>query len=404
MTAAATQHQEYSGKRLKLTQASQVRARKVLFLSKEPPIPIGTLTVLAGPSGIGKTTIAESYLARLTRGTLDGVYKGKPQSVIVLSPEDDEAAITRPRLEAAGADLDKVYFMSSTRRTETGEMEAMIQFPADTPMLLEAVQRTGAAAILLDPIASVISGNLDKREDVRASFDRLAAEVAKVHQLAILLVAHNRKGVGQVRHMVSGSTAITDAARSVLAVAKDEETDSVVLAVDKSSYSTAEGMNLAYKLVSVDVPLANGQVTTVARAEYVGKSEISVAELHARHSGEEQDNDDRNAAQAFLLDYLSNKPGCEGNAGEVIKAGRASGFSDNDMKNARKRSRNPRIKTQKSKNFGGDWVWTLDYGDPEGVTKGSKGSGINTPTPLTPSVTPSSERLAPVTLIGRDQR
>ncbi|WP_420095444.1 AAA family ATPase, partial [Brevibacterium sediminis] len=144
-------------KQLKLKQASSVTARKTHFLSIEPPIPLGTLTVIAGPSGIGKTTIAERYCAQVTTGDLDGIYKGKPQTVIILSPEDDEAAITRPRLEAAGADLDKIYFMSSTRRTETGEMEAMISVPADTPLLIEAVKQTNAATILLDPIASIIS-------------------------------------------------------------------------------------------------------------------------------------------------------------------------------------------------------------------------------------------------------
>lgn len=398
MSTAQDQHQ--AEKQLKLVRASEVRARKVLFISHVPPLPLGTLTVLAGPSGIGKTTIAEGYLAQATTGALDGIYKGKPQNVLVLSPEDDEAAITRPRLEAAGADLERVFFMSSTRRTETGEMEAMIQFPADINLLVEAVKQTNAAVVLLDPIASIISGNLDKREDVRASFDRLAAEVAKEHQLAILLVAHNRKGGGQVRHMVSGSTAITDAARSVLAVAKDEENDTVVLAVDKSSYSTAEGMNLAYQLTSVEVPLANGQTTTVARADFVGQSEITVAELHARHSGEEQAEDDRNAAQAFLIDYLGNQADGEAKAGEVIRAARASGFNETEVKNARKRCRNPKISTQKSKSFGGEWVWALDYPSSEGVTKASKVSGDQYMTPLTPSVTPSSRALAPVTPIG----
>lgn len=386
-------------KQLKLRRASDVKARRVLFISEEPPIPLGTLTVLAGPSGIGKTTIAERYCAQATRGDLDGIYKGKPQSVLILSPEDDEAAITRPRLEAAGADLDRVFFMSSTRRTETGEMEAMIQFPADTPLLIDAVKQTNAAIVLLDPIASVISGNLDKREDVRASFDRLAAEVAKEHRLAILLVAHNRKGAGQVRHMVSGSTAITDAARSVLAVAKDEENDTVVLAVDKSSYSTAEGTNLAYKLTSVDVPLANGHTTTVARADFIGQSDVTVAELHARNSGEEQAEDDRNAAQRFLLDYLQGKPGLEAEAGDVLKAGRAAGFNDSELKDARRRCRRPRIASRKS-GFGAGWVWGVDTDELQGGTKVAKVAGDQITPPSPPSVPPSQDQLAKVTPIG----
>lgn len=397
--AATAERQEQPSKLLKLTRASDIKARKVHFIATDL-IPMGTLTVLSGNSGIGKTTIALSYLAQLTRGTLDGFYKGKPQSVLVLSPEDDEASVTRPRLEAAGADLERVHFMSATRRTATGDIDSYVQFPEDTPMLIEAVKQTSAALVMIDPISSLLSGNLDRREDVRASFDRLAAEVAKEHRLGIILIAHNRKGVGQVRHMVSGSTAITDAARSVLAVAKDEENETVVLAVDKSSYSRAEGTNLAYALTTVEVPLGNGQSTEVARADFMGQSEVTVAELHARHSGEEQVEDDRNAAQAFLVDYLSGQPGGEAKAGDVIKAARASGFNETETKNARKRCRKPKISTQKSKSFGGEWVWALDYSTVEGVTKGIKGVSTSNTDTFDTLVTPSGSKLAPVTPIG----
>lgn len=387
----------HEGKRLKLIKASDVRARKVHFLSHEPPIPVGTITVIAGASGIGKTTIAEKYCAQLTRGTLDGLYTGKPQSVIILSPEDDEAAITRPRLEAAGADLDKVYFMSSTRRTETGEMEAMIQFPADTYLLTEAVKETGAVAVLIDPIASVISGNLDKREDVRAAFDRLAAEVAKEYKLAILLVAHNRKGIGQVRHMVSGSTAITDAARSVLAVAKDEENDTVVLAVDKSSYSTAEGINLAYRLTSVEVPLANGQTTTVARADLLGRSEVTVAELHARHSGEAQTEEDRTEIEKHIYEFLFDSGG-SAEAKEVIRAGQALGFKDTDIKKARLRMRDPKIASQRQGfGKGAKYVWLMDS------PMGSMDSHVSNMGTHGTHGEPMASGLAPVTPIGGER-
>ncbi len=385
-------------KRLKLTRAADIRARKVNFLATDL-IPLGTLTVLSGNSGVGKTTIALNYLAQLTRGELEGFYFGKPQSVIILSPEDDEAAITRPRLEAAGADLERVHFMSASRRTANGEIDTYIQFPNDIPLLVEAVKQTGAAAIMIDPIASLIAGNLDKREDVRASFDRLAAEVAKEYQLGIILIAHNRKGTGQVRHMVSGSTAITDAARSVLAVAKNDEDETIVLAVDKSSYSTAEGLNLAYRLTSVEISLANGQTSTVARAECLGASDVTVAELHARHSGEEQVNADRNAAQQFILEHLQGSPGLEAAAGDVLKAGRAAGFNDSEMKDARRRCRDPKVASRKS-GFGAGWVWGVEVEiddpqsspeDTQGGTKVAKVAGFDIQPPSPPSLPPTTE-------------
>lgn len=391
MTAAPTTTPE---KRLKLKRASEVHATRTHFLEKGL-IPIGTSTIFAGASGIGKTTILLSYMAKITRGECDGLYAGKPQNVIVLSPEDDEGAITRPRLEAAGADLDRVHFMAATRTTENGEIDTYVTFPSDIPLLVEAVKQTSAVAVMLDPIASLIEGNLDKREDVRAAFDRLAAEVAKEYQLALVMVAHNKKGMDSVRGKVSGSAAITDAARSVLAVAKNPDDGTVVLSVDKSSYSTAEGTNLAFTLTSVDVPLSRGGVTTVARAECIGASEISVAQLNARQDSGEPIDDDRNAAQQFLLDYLGDQPGGEANARHVINAARSAGFTENDMRNARKRCTSPKIATRRARGEAHGWVWGLEYGTtdvPQGVTQGVKESGAEHHDPLTPSLTPSTEK------------
>lgn len=365
-------------KRLKLQRASEVHATRTHFL-ENGLIPIGTSTIFAGASGIGKTTILLSYMAKITRGECDGLYKGKPQSVIVLSPEDDEGAITRPRLEAAGADLDRVHFMAATRTTENGDVDTYVAFPTDIPLLVDAVKQTGAVAVMLDPIASLIEGNLDKREDVRAAFDRLAAEVAKEFQLALVMVAHNKKGMDSVRSKISGSAAITDAARSVLAVAKNPDDGTVVLSVDKSSYSTAEGTNLAFTLTSVEVPLRRGGTTTVAKADCIGVSEISVAQLNARAPEAEGERDDRNPAQKFLVQYLSEQPGGEALVRHVYAAGNAAGFSQKDLQNARSRCRQPEIHSEKAQSFQGQYLWRLDY-LPEEVskelTKNSKNSDV----------------------------
>ena len=359
MTAAPP---DQAPKRLKLKRASDVHATKTHFI-ENGIIPIGTPTILAGPSGIGKTTIVLAYLAKITRGECDGLYKGKPQSVIVLSPEDDEGSITRPRLEAAGADLDRVHFMAATRTTEGGDVDTYVTFPTDIPLLVEAVKQTGAVAVMLDPIASVIEGNLDKREDVRAAFDRLAAEVAREHQLALIMVAHNKKGMDSVRGRVSGSAAITDAARSVLAVAKNPDDNTVVLSVDKSSYSTAEGTNLAFTLTSVDIPLRRGGFTTVARADCIGVTDVSVAQLNSR----QDDSTDLpelegNAMERHIFTYLR-EAGGSAPANDVIRDGvEQHGFKKDALKVTRSRMRKPAKILSIRSGFGKEasYTWAID--------------------------------------------
>jgi len=59
-----------------------------------------------GPKGIGKTSLATWIAARASRG--DALLGGEPLRVYADSCEDEPAAVLRPRLEAAGGDLDRI--------------------------------------------------------------------------------------------------------------------------------------------------------------------------------------------------------------------------------------------------------------------------------------------------------
>ena len=346
-------------KQLRLTRASDVVSRRTKWLHDDL-LPLGTITVVSGNSGIGKTTIVILWLAMVSNGTLPGEFYGTPQNVLIMSPEDDPAAITRPRLEAAGANLDYVHFISVTRNTGTQEVETSATFPQDLDMLHQAVKQVGAVAVLLDPIASLIDGNLDKREDVRRAFDPLAGELAAKHQLSVILIAHNKKGMDSNRGRISGSGAITDAARSVIVLAKDDETEKIILSVDKSSYSTSEGTNLAYRLVSETVAVSDGGTTGVARAEFLGPSDVSVADITSRQFNGGEEPDDRNEAERFIVDFLTDSGG-EALVKDIEKAGALAGFSTATLRKARLRSKTPPI-TSARKGFGqgARYVWTMD--------------------------------------------
>lgn len=71
----------------------------------------GKITVLAGHPGLGKSQAALDIGAGVTVGRPWPVGGGKPEpgAIIILSAEDDASDTIRPRLEAAGADLDQCY-------------------------------------------------------------------------------------------------------------------------------------------------------------------------------------------------------------------------------------------------------------------------------------------------------
>ena len=77
----------------------------------EPYIPSGTITLIQGDGGEGKTTISEAVAAAVTTSAgLPGKDIAIPRSnVIMQNAEDSHTKSIRPKLEMFGADLDKIY-------------------------------------------------------------------------------------------------------------------------------------------------------------------------------------------------------------------------------------------------------------------------------------------------------
>ncbi|CAH0266134.1 AAA family ATPase [Plantibacter cousiniae (nom. nud.)] len=374
---------------VRLTKASAIRTEKQLEL-KRGQVPLGTLTVVAGRGGEGKSTWVLGWLAEGTHGRLDGDLIGTPITALVVAIEDSWATVMVPRLKAAGADLDRVVQLNVDTTVDTVTRETMPSLPLDVELFREAIRDSGAKVLVLDPASSLMSGDLNKRADARQSLDALAA-LAQDEGIAIVLILHLAKGAGSPSDKLSGSHALRDAVRSVLMVARvSEDTDERVLTVDKSNYSQTMGQSFAFTIEATTVVTDDGETVEVGRSVELGPSSTSVGEVMNKVYGEDQD-DDRNAAQAFIIDYLKHADGCEANAKDVLKAGRAAGFSESELKNARRRARSPQITSGHAASLRGGWVWQLDTSDPEGVTKVSKVPGVQALTPSTPSVTPSSD-------------
>lgn len=101
--------------------------------------------------------------------------------------------------------------------------------------------------LVIDPITSCIDGNTDKRDDVRRSLDPLAATAQELG-IAIIGILHFNKGGGYASDKVSGSHAFRDTVRSLILVAKDDETGECVVTLDKSSYTPQQGASYKYTL------------------------------------------------------------------------------------------------------------------------------------------------------------
>lgn len=274
---------EKTERTLSLTPLATVKTRKQEFLDSECVVPMGTLTLFAGRGGEGKTTLALDYAARVTTGKLKGDYYGHPRQVLVISHEDDPGTQLKPKLQAAGCNVENVSLVSVRVRWADGvtakDVPSLIQ---DLAVIREAIETTDALLVLFDPITSSIEGDGNKVGDVRRSLQPLMALLHE-YNLACIGIAHVNKGAGSnAGDRLSGSHAYRDAARSLLLFATDQDSGDRICTQDKSSYAPNGTGSFKFRLVSVDVPTDDGRTTTVARVEHLGSSEVSVSDIWAR--------------------------------------------------------------------------------------------------------------------------
>lgn len=367
-----------------LTRLSDVEPERVSWLWNGR-IPLGKLVTLDGDPGVGKSTLAVSIAAPVTGSGQwpDGTDCEHPGAVLLMSAEDGLADTIRPRLDAAGADVNQVHAVQGVVVDDQGTLRSPTI--ADIAALESAIRETGSRLVVIDVLMAYLPTGTDshKDQDVRATLSRLAA-LADRTSCTVLLIRHLTKATGRDPiYRGGGSIGIVGAARAGLLVAPDpDDPDRRVLASVKSNLGPAPE-SLAYRLI--DSP-EHG----CARVQWDGTTEHTA---HTLLTLPTSDTEVDNPAKEFILDYLVTHGG-EASAADVLKAGRTAGFNDQELKDARRRSRKPKISTRKA-SFGNGWVWAIDPDErrkpPEGGNQGGEGGG-NQNVPASP---PSKDDLPP---------
>lgn len=210
-----------------------------------------------------------------------------------------------------------------------------------------------------------------KDQDIRSTLSRLGA-LADHTGCTVLLIRHLTKASGRDPiYRGGGSIGIVGAARAGLLVATDpDDPQRRVLAAVKSKLGPVPE-SLSYRLI--DAP-EHG----CARVQWDGTTAHTAHTLLMEPTlGTEADS----PAKDFIKDYLIGHGG-EANAADVLKAGRSVGFNDQELKDARRRSRKPKISSRKG-SFGNGWVWAVD--PDEGGSEGGQGGRSENAPPSPPS-------------------
>lgn len=194
-------------------------------------IPIGYLTIFAGETGAGKSTILADIAARVSTGA---VWPGEtpdqrrePGRVLWLGSEDSIEEMTIPRLTACGANLANIVEITGTRvagslstfslQDDLKEVERWLQYA-------RAEEGRPFHLLVIDPITSYLPGQRLKRVDLsdagqlRSILEpwlRLAGE----QHIAIVCVTHFSKDTSRsMLNRVLGSAAFAQTCRSLCAV------------------------------------------------------------------------------------------------------------------------------------------------------------------------------------------
>lgn len=202
----------------------------------------GKLHLLAAPPGSAKTLLAISIAAFISNNKPfpDGWRLNREGCIVIWSDEDSIEDVLKPRLIAANANLDNIFFIDSMAFNNHDSQP--IDPTVDLRHLSECFPEKEVDLIIFDPITSLIKGDSNKQMDVRNSL-RWVTELAEEKSCAILGITHFTKGTAGTSPVerITGSVAFSALARIALTVLTSPNSDRKVFCIAKSNLGMDRG-------------------------------------------------------------------------------------------------------------------------------------------------------------------
>jgi RecA-family ATPase len=324
---------------LEITKISDVQEEAIRFLV-EPQFPLGTLVICAGDGNVGKSNLLLAVAAALTNGVPlpweRDQSKRKPVNVLFQSAEDGLADTIKPRLMKLKANCDRVHSIND------GEYPLII----GDPRIEEAIIRTGAKLLVLDPISSFVE-NYAGANNIRPQFIALADMAARM-DCCVCGIAHLNKRGGKAQYRTLGSVDVTAVARSVITVGKLPDDEEIRCFIHSKSNLTAPAKPQAFGFDE-----ASGLI-------FLGSVDITLDELldgEYDKKRKEKTPSKRDGAKDFITTTLSNGAAP---AAEMKTLADSAGISKNTLERAKSELGVKSFQRQ------GEWFWTLpDNAEPQ---------------------------------------
>ena len=291
-----------------LTSFADIEEKKVPWLWY-PYIPLGRLTILEGDPGQGKSWFSLAIATCVSVGGWLEIMPGaenwsQPAGTVYVTCEDDPEDTIKKRLRILQANHALIHHLPGKVKVNTQPMNITL---TDLPILSQAIDRTQAKLLIIDPIQAYLPHGTDmnKAEQIRPLLVNLQ-KLAKAKNVAVLLVRHLSKGSkDQPLYKGMGSIDFTAAARSVLVCAERKELEEWSIPTDGSvprllsrRFAVAQVKNnISARGPSVEFSLQHDQFL------WVGTSDVDAAQLLAPHT-DRQGTATVQDAKKFLVMYL----------------------------------------------------------------------------------------------------
>ena len=314
--------------------ASEIQSRPIIW-AYEPYIPMGTVTILLGEGGEGKSFYALALAAAISKGLpLPGMDKAAmpPSDILIQNAENPWGTVIKPRLEMLGADCSRIHSINDSEK----------QLTLTDSRIEAAIRKHKVRMVFIDPWQSYLSENfsMNRSESVRPALIHLE-RVAERTESAIVLIGHVNKSRGKAQHRGLGSIDVINAVPSVLYLGRAEGLDPDVRAVAVGKCNFAEiGITQLFRLNKTDGFSWAGESEDITPDDIMHFSAVRVRE----------DKSKVDEAVDFLYDVLSDESLPSAN---VIAQADEAGISKRTLERARKTI------GVKPKQLDGQWVLSL---------------------------------------------
>lgn len=268
------------------------------------------LNMLVGRPGAGKTFVACHLAALVSRGGKlpDSEKRAPLGEVVFCSSEDSLSKVIRPRLEAAGADLTKVWtWKTKKKRDRNGVMVDSEVSLEDVEAITEWVDsHPDLRLLVLDPATAFIAQvDANDNPEVRRVLNNLV-KIAETKRFCVLLITHQKKSDTQAINSTIGAQAWVAVPRVVNLLVRDPDDpeNKVRCLVPIKNNHAADDAGKKFKLVETEGMPGSLHILWDSAKE-MRKADDLTAAIAVKSGNYGRENQAEKSLEAYGTKYLS---------------------------------------------------------------------------------------------------